>query len=63
MNALQRHIQAQGLSEVETMDRLQLESNTISDCAVWAADVPGKDCVKAVRWLEQAKALDAGVLF
>ncbi len=61
LNALQRHIQENALSEVLTMDRLQLESRTISDCAVWAADVCDVDARRAVEWLKVQDAKRAAL--
>jgi hypothetical protein len=56
MNALQWYIIDNGLDEVATMDRLQLESLTISDCCVTAGDVARSDAKRAVEWLKIQKA-------
>jgi hypothetical protein len=51
LNALQWYIIDNSLDECATMDRLQLESRTISDCCVTAGDVARGDAQKAVEWL------------
>lgn len=51
MNKLQRYIADSEWTELEAMNLLQERSGLISDCCVWAADVAGSDCEKAVQWL------------
>jgi hypothetical protein len=56
MNALEWHILENSLDEIATMDRLQFESTTISDCCVRACDVALTDAKRAVEWLKIQEA-------
>jgi len=55
MNALQEHIAANNLNEVEVLNQLQSEATVISDLCLTAADVWRDDTETAVRWLKMQK--------
>lgn len=62
MTALENFIQSNRLSEVDVMNQLQGHGGIISDCCVWAKDVPATDAVKAVAWLKKEKLKQDGNL-
>lgn len=52
MNLLQNYIILNGLSETDTMNKLQ-DQGIISDNCVNAEDVANVNCDRAVEWLEE----------